>query len=167
MQVFGNTVIISGTAGNDKNGIANSCTGPLSQYNNIVTYNTAAGGQTEGYAMVTTGAGLSVLDYNVYCKGSASADKWSTWSTSRTGVAGVTTLAAWKTATGKEANSVTAASALFTNTGTTAQKYQLQSGSPAKNAGRVGGVSGGAVMDAGAWGQATADGVIVGCDFAP
>jgi hypothetical protein len=60
-------------------------------------------------------------------------------------------LASWRTASGFDAASIQA-NPLFTGTGTGAQQYQLQSGSPCRNAGRVGGVAGGAVVDIGAWG---------------
>lgn len=74
-----------------------------------------------------------------------------------------TSSSAWQSATGKDANSLFATDPLFTNTGSGAAVYQLQGGSPCRNAGHVGGSSGGATVHIGAW-----DGVVsqIGCDFA-
>ena len=65
---------------------------------------------------------------------------------------GYSTLSAWASAIGGlETHSSTNGTNPFTNGGTYADQYQIQSGSPAYQAGRVGGTSGGAITNVGAW----------------
>jgi hypothetical protein len=67
----------------------------------------------------------------------------------------VTSLASWRTVTGQEANSILD-DPEFLMTGTDADRFKLNSAtSPCWNAGRVGGLSGGATRHIGAW-----DGVV-------
>lgn len=169
INCFGNTIDIVGSAG-DTMGICVITSGAQSNYNNIIN-NSLSGNAGEGLQSVRTTA-LTVLDYNGYFAASLN---WHVWPGGGGGSTNYTTIAAWRTGTGKEANSIAPgapALALFTGgSGTLPSKYDLQSSSPCKAAGRVGGVSTGAVIDMGAWGQARSDtsgnpGAQIGCNFA-
>jgi hypothetical protein len=112
-------------------------------YNNLLVRN-GYSPDWRGDLWIDSAAVCPVLDYNCY---DASAIRVTVGASSSPAY---TSLASWKSASGKDAASFQA-NPLFTNTGTGAARYQLQAGSPCKNTGRVGGTSGGAVTDIGAW----------------
>lgn len=126
---------------------------------------------TGGWRVVTLstdGAGTAlteVVDYNCYGPGNL---EWQTSSPIGDYYSGsydtYNTTAAWRAATGIDdsGKSLFETDPLFTLTGSNANKFKLQGTSPCLNAGRVGGVSGGATRHIGAW-----DGVVtqIGCDY--
>jgi hypothetical protein len=107
---------------------------------------------------------IEVFDYNCYGPSSFAAQYLDVvgypWTTSNYTV--VTSLATWRTLTGQEAGSFVD-DPEFTLTGTDAERFQLGPSSPCRDAGRVGGVSGGAAVHMGAW---TAGITQIGADFA-
>ena len=120
---------------------------PMSFYNNLYwDAGFAIGGY--GYAIAPTDE-FSVLDYNIYGTG----DKFNTVAAGGQNSTGATqrTFAAWKTSTGGDAHSSTNSTNPFTNNGARALQYQISSGSPAYQTGHVGGTSGGALVNVGAW----------------
>lgn len=128
-------------------------------YNNLIYDNGVTSLSPYGY-MDSNVDGFAVLDFNVYgtlnnftTRGSGGSA--ATASTSQT-------FASWKAATGGDAHSIANSTNPFTNKGGLALQYQVQAGSPAYQAGRVGGVASGAVCNVGAW-----DGTVsnVGCNF--
>ncbi len=129
-------------------------------YNNLMWDNGATfqGALNAGY-IVSNVDGFSVLDYNIY----GTLNKFVSYPAN--GGSGTTTqtFASWKTATGGDVHSSTNATNPYTNNGTYALQYQVQSGSVAFQTGRIGGTSGGAVCNVGAW-----DGIVtqIGCNFA-
>jgi hypothetical protein len=126
--------------------------------NNINFYNNVYTGAADasGYGTFVTNAGaIAIWDYNLLTTGM-------NWVLRQNGSLGsvqatYTSLAAWKAGVAAnggpnvDGHSVQNNSPGFTNSGTLAQLYQLASGSPALNAGRVGGVPSGAVCNMGAW----------------
>ena len=118
-----------------------------------------------GYCVISNGP-HQVFDYNAYPNNYA---KWTRFSNGQspydTGAAtSSSSLTAWRTslaavgsapAEARETNSFQITNPMFVGTGTNADKYKLQSGSPLRNAGRVGGTSSGAAVDVGAWAGAT------------
>lgn len=66
-----------------------------------------------------------------------------------------TSLAAYQSATGFEANSIQADPVFTDGTGTDPDNYKLDSGSPCKSAGKSDGTSGGSNVDMGCWGGAS------------
>jgi hypothetical protein len=126
-------------------------TGAATFYNNIVSSN--ATGDLDLICVNTDGPG--VWDYNLYY--STTGTYVYGYFTSKTSETrnGVSTLASWKQqmAASCEAHAVDHANPLFANSGTLATRYQLQSGSPAKNAGSTTGTTKGSVCDMGAWGN--------------
>ena len=122
--------------------------GLLNCYNNLIYDPSNVITSSYGY-MDATADGFNVLDYNIYGTGNLFNSR-----AAGDDVAGTSkTLATWKSATGKEAHSIASGSNPFTSAGTSlpALAYQVASGSPAYQAGRVGGVSTGAVCNIGAW----------------
>jgi len=100
---------------------------------------------------------LAVLDYNGYSASNFSIQDLPASTT-------FTTLASWQTAVGKDTASQQASDPKFVNSnGITPADFALQTSSPYKNAGRVGGVASGAAVDMGAWGGATS----IGANFGP
>lgn len=167
IDIYGNSVIV--TAGGDKYGIGTANTAAsLTQHSNII-WNNSGAAWNEGYYICNGTAGFALTDYNGFYRGS-STDKWETWTNQGAPFTSYTTLAAFQTATGKEAHSFAATvSPLFVGSGANnAAKYQLQSGSASKNAGKSNGTPGGTTIDQGAWGIATFNGISqIGCSFAP
>lgn len=165
VAIYNNTCIV-------KNSLASrgiqfkTDSGLATVYNNIV--HTAG---TNDHTMLAVNVdGPTVLDYNCYYS-STSDPRWSTYSsktaTSRNTVG---TMSALQTVLGAvssllntiENSSVSGRDPLFVGTGVDAQRYKLQSGSPCKSIGRVGGVSSGAVTEAGAWGNGA---TVIGSDL--
>jgi len=110
---------------------------------------------------------FTLCDYNILGTHQQSG-VWATFSTNGTnigyGTAGyASNLAGFASTTGTSAHSSTNSTNPFTNNGTYALQYQVQAGSPAYQTGKVGGTSGGATCNVGAW-----DGSVtqIGCNFA-
>lgn len=164
LRIYNNTVVVIGqqTSGYVNGGYDGSGTGrQVSAYNNLYYDNGQSDG-TYGYWLTNTNA-LALCDYNIY----GSWNKFCTVAPGATTSAGMTSygsLSAWAAAIGgQEAHSMTSSSSPFTSTGVDALQFQISSGSPAYQAGRVGGVSTGAICHIGAW-----DGTVtrIGCSFA-
>jgi Right handed beta helix region len=120
--------------------------GKLKCYNNIIV-DQASGDHS--YIAVNVD-GVSVVDYNLfYTSGSPI---WSTYAsktaTSRDNTSSFTT---YKATVSGDSHGISGSDPLFVGTGTLADRYQLQSGSPARNAGKTGGVVGGSTVHIGAW----------------
>lgn len=158
LECYNNTLVIEpfAAAGN----LFQGQTSGLKYYNNIVALTGGANPSDIGFAMFRDGT-LSVLDFNIY---PASNQKWS-WYVTDPGVRdGTTSFATYKShwsAISGDANSLTTDTPGFTGSGSLAAFYNVTSGT-AFQAGHVGGVSGGATRNIGAW-----DGVVtqIGCDF--
>ena len=130
----------------------------FSYYNNLVYDN---GATNNGYGYVVCNSdGFRVCDYNIY----GTINNFATYSPGG-GMNGPTSqsFASWKAAIGGDSHSSTSSTNPFTNNGSYALQYLVQSGSPAYQAGHVGGTSSGAVCNIGAW-----DGTVtqIGCNFA-
>ena len=118
-------------------------------YNNIIQRN----GNSAGYGDVYMNSAVAnIFNYNCYDAAAIAI---------RVGSSTYSTLASWRSASGKDAQSFQA-NPSFTGTGTGAERYKLSASSPCRGAGRVGGVSSGAVTDIGAW---QSNVVQIGCDF--
>lgn len=120
----------------------------VSFYNNIIRRN----GYSAGYGDVyMSGARAATWDYNLWDNSSILI---------RAGGTTYSTLSSWQS-TGSDPHSIQG-SPLFVGTGSGASVYQLNPSSPAKSLGRIGGISSGSVIDAGAF-----DGSVtqIGCDF--
>jgi hypothetical protein len=126
---------------------ASGHSGIFTCYNNLCYDNGMTGSLEWGYNASNTD-GFALCDYNIY--GSKS---FTTYGAN--GGQGTTqglSLSTWKTAIGnREVHSSANSTNPFTNNGAYALAYQVQAGSPAYQAGRVGGVASGAVCNAGAW----------------
>jgi len=136
------------------------CGGTVTNYNNIIVLQGvhASTGLLTAYSAAYTGT----ADYNIYDDSTHAPNLGLTASASSGATITTYNLAAWQTATGKETNSLvgtpTFAGAFgFQN----AVNYQL-TGSVGVGSGRVGGISSGAAINAGAW-----DGIVaqLGCNF--
>jgi hypothetical protein len=114
-------------------------------YNNILS-RSAIG--YNGDLNVAAGSALGTFDNNVYDSSPAL--------TIIRGGAKYSTLASWQSASAKDSRSQIASSAFFVGTGSLADYYKLQSGSPAKTLGAGG-------TEVGAWGSGTLQ---IGCSFA-
>ena len=122
----------------------------IAVYNNIIKRGTVGGkGDVD-----TSVSALNKIDYNCYPATPVlclTAD-----GTFGNPASTTSSLATWATQVpaaciGKDAHSILG-DPLFVGSGTEAQAYKLQGGSPCKNAGRIGGVSTGLACDMGAWG---------------
>lgn len=118
-------------------------------YNNIIQMLTNDG--DTGFIAYNLDAGL--CDYNLYhC--TAGASSWKSFpardDNNRTGHA---PLSAWQSDTGFDIHSPAVADPLFLGTGEGPLAYQLQAGSPAKNAGKSDGTPAGTTVDLGAYGN--------------
>ena len=132
----------------------------LSFYNNLM-YDNGYAGTLSPYGYVVGNVDeFAVSDYNIW----GTRNHWTTFSAGSTSAGQTTrsTLATWGSAIGGETHSSTNATNPFTNVGIYAGQYTTPSG-PAFGTGRIGGVSGGAACNVGAW-----DGTIIkiGCSFA-
>ena len=115
-------------------------------YNNLVYDNGA--GSYGGYGMVACNTdGFALCDYNIY----GATSGFYTYGANGGGGTGSVSFASWKSAIGGDAHSSQNSTNPFTNNGANALQYQISPGSPAYQAGRVGGVASGAVCNVGAW----------------
>jgi hypothetical protein len=97
----------------------------------------------------------AVFDYNLYFRASGTY-RWATFpSQTDNNRTGYTTFASHKTSynIAVDTNGISGSDPQFVGSGTRAAFYQLQGGSPAINAGKSDGTSGGATVDIGAWGN--------------
>jgi hypothetical protein len=134
----------------------------VTAYNNLMYDNGGTANTSYGYMSGNVDV-FALCDYNIYGT-LMSGPQFSTYASGSAGGASTQTFTSWKTAIGgKEAHSLQNATNPFTNNGLYALAYQISSGSPAYQAGRVGGVASGAVCNIGAW-----DGTVtqIGCNFA-
>lgn len=135
-------------------------------YNNIIY----TSGTSDHTMLAVNVDGPTILDHNCYYS-TTSDPRWSTYpSKTATSRNTVGTMDAFVSALGVvtslldtiENSSISGRDPLFVGTGTDAQRYKLQSGSPCRSIGRVGGVSSGAITDAGAWGNGA---TVIGSDL--
>jgi hypothetical protein len=124
---------------------ASGHTGIFSSYNNLC-YDNGSTSAGYGYNACNTD-GFAVCDYNIY----GTQNAFTTYGSNGGGSPNTLSYAAWKSATGRDAHSSTSSANPFTNNGANALQYQVKSGSPAYQTGRVGGVASGAVCNVGAW----------------
>lgn len=135
-------------------------------YNNIVhNAGTWTGWRALTISLSSGVAAIGVIDYNCYGPSSMACQTYSVLGypyAAGGSYSVITSLSSWRAATGQESASVID-NAEFTLTGSGADRFQLGGGSPCIGSGRVGGVSGGAACNMGAW-----DGVVtqIGCGFA-
>jgi hypothetical protein len=100
---------------------------------------------------------FSLMDYNAY---GVSESKFAMHDYDG-GASRSTTLSAWRTVlsslsvSGEEAASFAGDPLFVDSGGTDPADFQLQAGSPCKDTGRIGGVSGGGTVDMGCWGGAS------------
>jgi hypothetical protein len=149
---YNNTWDLAGGAGFAAAGVgfrfveASGYSGMFSCYNNLCYDNGASGAMGYGYNSGNVD-GFAVCDYNIY----GTRNTFSTYGTN--GGVSVTsqTFSSWKSAIGRDAHSSTNSANPFTNNGPLSLLYQVQTGSPAYQTGRVGGVVSGAVCNVGAW----------------
>jgi hypothetical protein len=137
---------------------ASGHSGVFTNYNNLCYDNGFAGSMSYGY-QASNVDGFALCDYNIYGTRNQFATAAANGGNSPTSQ----TFTSWKTAIGGlETHSTTNATNPFTNVGIYALQYTTPSG-PAFQAGRVGGLSGGATVNVGAW-----DGIVtqIGCNFA-
>jgi hypothetical protein len=122
-------------------------TGLVTNYNNLI-YDNGGGLLAYGYVAFNADA-FKVCDYNIY----GTAGTFCTYGANGGGLsASGLSFATWKSAIGGlEVHSSTNTTNPFTNNGAHALQYQIASSSPAYQAGRVGGVTSGAVCNVGAW----------------
>jgi hypothetical protein len=160
---YNNTYDLAGGAASAGTGFrfvaASGHTGNFTCYNNLCYDNGMTGGAEWGYNASNTN-GFALCDYNIYgskafttygANGSQSTTQGLSFST-------------WKAAIGnREAHSSTNSTNPFTKNGSYALGYKVQAGSPAYQAGRVGGVASGAVCNVGAWDGTVAQ---IGCNLA-
>lgn len=153
VQIYNNTLVavdnhcaadlIGGFVNTTNGGIPNQ----LSLYNNLF-YDNGAAVNAYGYVMTSIGM-FALSDYNIF----GSWNLWGSVPNSASGSSPLTayhTLSAYQSAFGQDAHSSTNATNPFTNSGTFADQYQVLSG-PAFGTGRVGGTSGGAACNVGAF----------------
>lgn len=136
-------------------------------YNNI--FNCLAGGSTmpssewgyivacaQGTASAPTNINLSLSDYNFYDNPTGGVASVASYTLPYPGYIGGFTLTGWQTASGLDAHSSGFSGAPYISTQLGYQyptsNFQIASGNALKGAARVGGVSGGAPTDPGAWG---------------
>lgn len=159
LKVYSNTVLVN-SSGQSLGICGHVNAGLLEHYNNII-YSSASGGSDLDMICFNTSAD-GIIDYDLfyssvsnYVYGSFSAPNSDTRN-------GTTTFSTWQSTMGgtPESNSVRGSDPLFTSTGSNANKYKLQSiaggfgaDSPAINAGKSNGTSGGTSVDMGAWGN--------------
>lgn len=165
LNVYNNTIIFVGNSvsGWVNGGYASSTGGDspgaphlVSYYNNLYYNQGGIATPQYGYFLTNTDA-FDICDYNIYGTFSGGQVKFNTvpaGANTDTSLTSYSTLSAWATAIGGlEAHSTTNsfATSPFTNAGTYSDQFHVQSGSPAYQTGRVGGLSSGAVTNVGAW----------------
>jgi hypothetical protein len=138
----------------------------LKFYNNLYT----GAADASGYKSFRTNPGApSVWDYNLYPSTgmtwalSANATLSSTLGTYTTRATFASAIASNGGISGADANGVAANDPVFTGIGSLADAYKLGTGSPALNAGKTGGTSGGSTRNIGAWDGTQTQ---IGCNLA-
>lgn len=146
---YNNTFV--GLSGGQTSGILiKTNSGLATYYNNINSM--AASGDVQFNTINVDGPG--VWDYNLYF--STGTYEYGYFTSKATGArSGSSTLAGWKAAMSVacEAHAQDHVNPTFVASGAGANFYKLQSGSPAINAGKSNGTSGGTTCDMGAWGN--------------
>jgi hypothetical protein len=159
---YNNTFDLDGGAASPGTGMrmleAPGHTGLFSCYNNICYDNGFTGNMEYGYNSCNTD-GFALCDYNIY----GTRNNFTTYGPNGSGSSTSQTFSSWKAAIGRDSHSLTSATNPFTNNGSYALGYKVQAGSPAYQAGRVGGVASGAVCNVGAWDGTVAQ---IGCNLA-
>lgn len=149
---YNNTWDLAGGAGYSAAGVgfrfmeASGHTGIFSCYNNLCYDNGQTGSINYGYNACNTD-GFAVCDYNIY----GARNAFTTYGANGGGSPNTGAFSAWKSAIGGDAHSLANSANPFTNIGVNALQYKVQAGSPAYQAGRLKGVTSGAVCHIGAW----------------
>lgn len=154
---YNNTVIYSYNGGPGLEIVQNS--GPLSLYNNIIVCQVHS---TNGLIQLALGGSYSLGAYNVFDDLTHNPTFATNPNTSSFTPTTGYSLSTWSTATGQDSTSVVATPTFVGSFGVqNAANYQL-TGSVGIGTAHVGGVSGGAAINAGAW-----DGIVtqIGCNF--
>jgi hypothetical protein len=155
--VYNNTIVVSGSL-ITRGLLVKATAGNGSIYNNIIRDNFNGDHFAVGYNVNIDG----VCDYNCYYS-SVSALNLAYFPTPATAIpTTVTTIAAFRTATGAEAHSIVT-NPSFIGTGSRAAKYVLNGGG-CVGTGKTNGSVGGSAVDMGAWGNSPP--ARIGCDFA-
>jgi len=174
LEVYNNTLIHAGGSNGPGSYLMASANSPGSKvYNNLCSNRNAAGSvkaltimESEYGAMSLCVGPQAIIDYNAYA---GTQNKWTTFANGASTYPSnfYTGLPAWRTAnagaTGGEQHSQLITDPSWVNTGAYAQRYRLNGGSTAVNAGKVGGIVSGGATDLGAYGNGNTR---VGCDFA-
>jgi hypothetical protein len=166
VNIYNNTIVLSTSAGPYPAAwVTSQASRNINFYNNI--YTGAPDGS--GYkSLHLNAAGPAIWDYNLYI---ATGMTWALAQNSSlaTALASYTTQAAVQAAVaaaggiaGLDAHSIANNTPGFAGSGALALAYQLQSSSPARNAGRTNGTASGAACDLGAWGNGATQ---IGCNF--
>jgi hypothetical protein len=160
IDFYNNTCVIKPSAAS-RGPLFRAAAGTMKFYNNIVVDQSTGGSDHAAVAVNVNGPG--VMDYNLWY--ATNEIRFSTYSNATdTSRDTVSTHNLFKSAMGgtDDANSISGSDPEFTGAGSRAEAYQLQVGSPALDTGHVGGVSGGASVNMGAW-----DGAVtrIGSDF--
>lgn len=164
VAIYNNTFVLTRTLAGDNGGWwgpSASASNRISYYNNIFHRNGFSMGYM-GDLAISAGA-VGTVNYNMYSS-TMRINLLSPLNSNNgsTVVTPYSSLSAWRSASGADANSIQAAPVFVGGSG--AGAYALAANSPGRSAGRVGGVSTGAAVHIGAW-----DGVAtqVGCQFGP
>jgi hypothetical protein len=158
VRVYNNTIVVKASLASG--GICVKATaGNGSIYNNIISDESTGDHFGVAYNIDIDG----IADYNCYYSTVSSLALSSYASVSATSRDSVSTIAAFRTATGAEAHSITTTPS-FIGTGTRAAKYTLNGGG-CVGTGKATGLIGGNACDMGAWGNNAP--ARIGCDFAP
>ena len=167
VQIYNNTLVMTANqvAGDPVlSAYANSASVspmPVAAYNNLVYDGGYSLSSNYGYWLANVNA-FSLCDYNIYGAGSVYCLVPAGQTTS-SGETTYSSLSSWASAIGGlEKHSSASGANPFTNSGTFAGQFQVQAGSPAYQAGRVGGVSTGAACNVGAWDGTAGQ---IGCNF--
>ncbi len=159
IDFYNNTVVVENTNVGGMTKLYFSGNDSVNWYNNVVARLNGRTNGSYGDVNFSSAACVNVADYNLYP---------STGFKAGLGVGGAvvtySTLAAWKSALGGLENLSTLGDPSFTLTGTGAERFKLDTGSPCINAGRVGGVSGGSVVNQGAY-SSSGQTEQIGCDW--
>lgn len=157
-QIYSNTFIALGTSFGVVGIQTYGNTQPIDFFDNIL-YRSGSSTAEEGDVAYSAGNTSTKFDYNCYPTSpriGRDTDNDSYPNTTHT------TLGAMTSASGYEANSITG-DPVFVASGSGADYYQLQGGSPCKNTGKSDGTSGGSNVDMGAWGNSAP--ITIGCNF--
>lgn len=158
--IYNNTIVASSVS-NSIGLLARVDNGLLNSYNNIVRTSTNS---DYNIAIFNIGA-PGLVDYNLYYS-TVNDYTFGEFSSKNSNTRVGDTYSQYKTNLGGiEAHSLEGSlvDPLFVGTGGTSVQYKLQSGSPAKNAGKSDGTTGGSTVDIGAWGNNPPS--RIGCNF--